>query len=118
MEQFFAHVGHRDRDRLLTELAVDVRHLEADPTPEREIGAAIFQNFWGERFVKKPTPWGPMCQDLKGALAEARRFSDLETFAWPTPDCIDRSTLAEQCRRSTCERTLRASDQAATGGDD
>jgi uroporphyrinogen decarboxylase len=99
MEQLFAHVGHHDPDRLLTELGVDVRHLEADPTPEREIGNGVFQNFWGERFVKKPTPWGPMREDVKGELAEARHFSDLEAFSWPTPDCIDRSRLVEQCRR-------------------
>lgn len=99
MERLFAHFGHHDLDRLLTELAVDVIHLDADSTPECEIAEGVFQNFWGERFVKKPTRWGPMREDVKGALAEAHHFSELESFAWPTPDCIDRSRLVDQCRR-------------------
>jgi uroporphyrinogen decarboxylase len=99
MNRLFAHVGHSDVDRLLGELGVDVRHLEAPAPPERETGGGVFQNFWGERFIQKPTPWGPMREDVKGALADAQSFSDLEAFEWPAPDCIDRSRLAEQCRR-------------------
>lgn len=93
------HVGHPDRERLLVDLGVDVRHLDAPGTPERDVGDGVFQNLWGERFVRQPTPWGPMRHDVKGALAEAERFEELEAFAWPTPGCIDRSTLAAQCRR-------------------
>jgi uroporphyrinogen decarboxylase len=99
LERLFAHVGHRDRDRLLADLGVDVIHLETEPAPEREIGGGVFQNFWGERFVMKPTPWGPMREDVSGALAGAKCFSELESFAWPTPDCIDRSRLRDQCKR-------------------
>ncbi|MBI5396915.1 MAG: hypothetical protein HZA91_16590 [Verrucomicrobia bacterium] len=99
MKRLFAHVGHSDKDRLLDSLGVDVRHLDAPAPPEHEAGGGVFQNFWGERFIQKPTPWGPMREDVKGALAEAQSFSDLEAFPWPTPDCIDRSRLAEQCRR-------------------
>jgi len=40
-----------------------------------------------------------MREDVKGALAGARSFSDLEAFPWPSPDCLDRSRLREQCRR-------------------
>jgi uroporphyrinogen decarboxylase len=97
--RLLAHTGQADKDRLLDELAVDVRHLEATPPPEREVGAGVLQNFWGERFVQQPTPWGPMREDLPGALAGARSFADLEAFDWPTPDGIDRSRLREQCRR-------------------
>jgi uroporphyrinogen decarboxylase len=67
--------------------------------PEKEVGDGVLQNFWGERFVQLPTPWGPMRHDVKGALATARNLSDLEAFEWPTPDCIDRSGLAEQCQQ-------------------
>jgi len=97
--RLFAHVGHRDQDRLLTQLGVDVRHLEAPAPPERDLGGGLWQNFWGERFVYQPTPWGAMRQDVKGALADARSMADLEAFAWPEPDCLDRSGLREQCRR-------------------
>jgi uroporphyrinogen decarboxylase len=99
LNRLFAHVGHSDMDRLLRDLGVDVRHLEAPAPPEFDIGGGVFQNFWGERFVQKPTPWGPMREDEKGALANAEHFSELEAFAWPTPDCIDRTRLVEQCHR-------------------
>ena len=97
--RLFAHVGHADKDRVLDQLGVDVRHLEAPAPPERDVGDGVFQNFWGERFICQQTPWGPMREDGKGALAAARSFSDLESFAWPSPDCLDRSSLSEQCRR-------------------
>jgi uroporphyrinogen decarboxylase len=93
-----AHTGLEHKDRLLDWLGVDVRHLEAPAAPDREIADGIWQNFWGERFVQQPSPWGPMRQDMKGALAEAQSLSDLEAFDWPTFDSIDRSRLAKQCR--------------------
>jgi uroporphyrinogen decarboxylase len=99
MQRLFAHVGHTDRERLLVDLGVDVRHLEAPAPAERDIGNGVWQNFWGERFVQQLTPWGPMREDVKGALADASSLAELEAFAWPSPDCIDRSRLAEQCRR-------------------
>ncbi|MBM4079730.1 MAG: hypothetical protein FJ278_08525 [Planctomycetes bacterium] len=40
-----------------------------------------------------------MREDVKGALAAAKRLADLETFDWPSPDCFDYSTLKAQCRR-------------------
>ena len=95
--RLLAHVGHEDRDRLLDELDIDVRHLDAPAPPEREIGGGVWQNFWGERFVQQPTLWGPMREDVKGALAGVQSLAELEAFAWPSPDCIDRSRLAVQC---------------------
>ncbi len=97
--RLMAHVGHQDRDRLLDELGVDVRHLEASSPRERVVSADVFENFWGERYVYKSTPWGPMRDDIKGALAEAESLAELEAFPWPTPDCLDRSQLGDQCRR-------------------
>lgn len=93
------HAGHNDRERLLQTLGVDVRHLDAPAPPEHDAGNEILQNFWGERYVHHSTPWGPMRHDVKGALAEAQNLAELEAFPWPHPDCIDRSTLAAQCRR-------------------
>jgi uroporphyrinogen decarboxylase len=98
-KRLFAHVGHEDKDKLLDSLGVDVRHLEAPAPAERAIGGGTFQNFWGERFIYQPTPWGPLREDAKGALASAESFGELEAFDWPTPDCIDRSQLRGQCRR-------------------
>ena len=95
--RLLTYSGVRRKEELLDRLAVDVRHLEAPGIPEREIAKGVFQNFWGERFVQQATPWGPMRQDMKGALAEAQSLSQLEDFDWPTPDFIDRSTLPKQC---------------------
>jgi uroporphyrinogen decarboxylase len=97
--RLLAHVGHPDKDKLLDSLGVDIRHLEAPAPAEREIGGGVFQNFWGERYIYQPTPWGPMREDAKGALAGAGSLAELESFAWPTPDSIDRSRLQAQCRR-------------------
>ncbi|MCX6900276.1 MAG: hypothetical protein NT105_16460 [Verrucomicrobia bacterium] len=99
MNRLFAHVGHSDKDRLLDMLGVDVRHLEAPTPPEREVGGGLFENFWGERYVYNQTPWGPMREDAKGALAGANSFAELEAFPWPKPDCLDRSQLKAQCVR-------------------
>jgi len=98
-KRLLAHVGYDEKDKLLDSLGVDVRHLEAPAPPERAIGGGTFQNFWGERFIYRPTPWGPLREDTQGALAGASSFAELEAFDWPTPDCLDRSQLNEQCRR-------------------
>ena len=99
LNRLFEHVGHRDKERLLDTLGVDIRHLEAPAPPERQIIPGVFENLWGERYIYNQTPWGPFREDTKGALAEAKSFSQLEAFAWPTPDCLDRSTLMSQCQR-------------------
>jgi uroporphyrinogen decarboxylase len=99
LKRLFEHLGHDDFDRLLTELKVDIRRLEAHVPAELALGAGVYQNFWGERFVYRQTPWGPMREDVKGALSGAGNLNDLKSFPWPTPDAIDRSTLAEQCHR-------------------
>lgn len=99
MNRLFKHLGHTDKEKLLETLGVDVRHLEAAAPPERALGDGVFQNFWGERFIYNQTPWGTMREDTRGALAKARSLEELAAFAWPTPDCLDRSRLPEQCRR-------------------
>ncbi len=99
LRRLLAHTGAPDEERLLDSLDVDVRHLDAPAPPERGLGNGLFQNMWGERFTLEPTPWGPMRQDVKGALAGARSLADLRAFPWPAPDCLDRSGLPAQCRR-------------------
>jgi len=97
--RLFAHVGHKDKGRLLDDLEVDVRHLEIPSAPEREVGGGVYENFWGERYVYRQTPWGKMREDTRGALAGAQTLAELEAFDWPSPDVFDHSGLAEQCRR-------------------
>jgi uroporphyrinogen decarboxylase len=78
---------------LLQRLGIDLRHLEAPGPPEQPLGNGVFQNFWGERYVYRPTPWGPMREDIKGALAQATSFADLAAFPWPSPDCFNHACL-------------------------
>jgi uroporphyrinogen decarboxylase len=97
--RLFRHVGHEDKERLLTDLEIDVRSLEVQGPPEKQLNNGIFQNFWGERYVYQSTPWGPMREDIPGALTEATTFDDLLNFAWASPDAFDYSSLPEQSKR-------------------
>lgn len=98
-KRLFSHLGHSNKDRFLEDLGVDIRHLEAPGTPDFEVRGGLFQNLWGERFVYRQTPWGPMREDVKGALADAKSLAEMENFAWPAPDDIDRSQLEAQCHQ-------------------
>lgn len=99
LNRLYAHVGHRDFARLCRELQVDIWHLEMPTPPDQELRPGVWQNYWGERFLYRATPWGPMREDMAGALNAARSLADLEAFPWPTPDRFDYSGLAAQCAR-------------------
>jgi len=92
-------VGYRDEERLLEQLEIDIRHMNANEPPEKEVNPGVYQNFWGERYIYKRTPYGLMREDQKGALVEAESLAELELFPYPGPDCMDYSELEEQCRR-------------------
>ncbi|MFC1596354.1 uroporphyrinogen decarboxylase family protein [Planctomycetota bacterium] len=97
--RLFSHVGHENKARMLDDLGIDVRHLELDGPPERHVNGGVYQNFWGERYVYRKTPWGPMREDTHGALTDAQTMADLAAFPWPTPDQFDHGSLAGQCQR-------------------
>lgn len=97
--RLLAHRGYQDKERLLVELGIDVRHLELAAPPERELAGGVFENYWGERYVYRQTPWGPMREDGPGALASAQSLADIERFPWPTPEVFDYRPLAQQCRQ-------------------
>jgi uroporphyrinogen decarboxylase len=98
-KRLLTHLGCSDQEQLLRQLRVDLRHLQAPGPADRALDGGMLQNFWGERFILQPTPWGPMREDVKGALAGAQTWDDLDRFDWPSPDCLDRSTLSAQCQR-------------------
>jgi uroporphyrinogen decarboxylase len=54
--RLLAHVGYADKERLLRQLGIDLRHLDASGPAERALGEGVFQNFWGERYIYQPTP--------------------------------------------------------------
>ncbi|MCL2347357.1 MAG: hypothetical protein FWC50_03750 [Planctomycetaceae bacterium] len=97
--RLFRYVGHSDREHLLRDLAIDIRKPEVLEPPERDIGNGVFQNYWGERYLYRPTGWGPIREDVAGALADAKNLAGLESFPWPTPDMFDYSGLARQCHQ-------------------
>ena len=99
LRRLLAHTGDADEESLLRRLEIDLRHLTLPDPPETSLGNGVFQNFWGERYVYSPTPWGPMRADQKGALASARSLAELEAFAWPSADLLDHGPLREACRR-------------------
>lgn len=92
-------LGQQDKQQVLDGLGIDIRHLELPDPPELSLGGGVFQNFWGERYIYRQTPWGPMREDTRGALAQANSFAELQQFPWPTPDVFDYSRLPEQCQR-------------------
>ena len=99
LERLFGKVGHRDEERLLEELGIDMRHLNAREPAEVEVSRGVYRNFWGEQYVYKSTPWGRMREDTQGALATLTSFGELESFAFPEPDDMDHSALRERLER-------------------
>jgi uroporphyrinogen decarboxylase len=100
MKRLFAHTASPaggDEEGLLRQLGIDVRHVNAVEPPERRLGD-FYQNYWGERYVYQETGWGPMRQDLPGALATAESLDEILAFNWPTPDAFDYSHLSETVR--------------------
>lgn len=99
LRRILSHTAHADEESLLEALGIDLRHLNAVEPPEREVAPGIYRNFWGEQYVYRATPWGPLREDLKGALSEARSLEEIERFPFPSPDDLDHSGIAEALRR-------------------
>ncbi|MBM3501415.1 MAG: hypothetical protein FJX74_22400 [Armatimonadetes bacterium] len=95
--RLLAHVGHGDRERVLRDLGIDLRHVDAATPPEREVRPGVFRNMWGEQYVYQETGWGPMREDVKGALAEAQSLAEIDAFDWPSVDDLDHSALRATC---------------------
>jgi uroporphyrinogen decarboxylase len=98
-QRLLEYLGHHDRDQVLENLAVDIRHLTVPAHSEVEIGEGVHQNMWGERYIYKASPWGGIREDMPGALAAAQSIHDLQQFAWPSPAELDYSHLSEECNR-------------------
>lgn len=97
LERLYQYVGHRDLEKLLQTLNVDVRHIQSIMPADKDRGRFI-ENFWGERFVYRQTQWGPVRDDMDGALANAKTMEDLKNFNWPSPDNFDYSQLKAICQ--------------------
>jgi uroporphyrinogen decarboxylase len=97
LERLYKYAGHRDLEKLLKTLNVDVRHIQSI-MPEEKNNGRYYENFWGERFIFRQTEWGPVREDLDGALTTAQTMEDLKNFDWPTPEIFDYSNLKAVCK--------------------
>lgn len=98
LKRLYDYVGYSDYDRLLEELHIDIRYVDAVAPPERDFGAFI-QNYWGERYIYRKGEWGKYRDDLPGALSGAKTLKELENFDWPTVDMMDYSLVRRQCEK-------------------
>jgi uroporphyrinogen decarboxylase len=96
LERMYSYLNYRNIDKLLTDFNVDIIHIEAISPNEKNIGTC-FQNFWGERYIYKSSKWGPIREDMPGALSNAMSMDDLKNFSWPSPDLFDYSNLESIC---------------------
>lgn len=96
LERIYREVRHRDIERLLKDLQVDIRHIEAIMPEEKNCGN-FFQNFWGERYIYKQTQWGPVREDIPGALYNVNNIEEIKYFNWPSIDSFDYSNLKKLC---------------------
>jgi len=100
LNKLFSHLGHRDLDKFLDEMQVDIRGfkaLEPEPTP---LGSGFFQNMWGERFTYRPGEWGPEREDTLGALHQAQSLEEIMAFPWPDNDVMDYSRLWDEIKEA------------------
>lgn len=96
-EKLFRSTGLR-MDDFLDQMDVDIRHIDAKPPAEKNMGA-FYQNHWGERYVYFDSEFGPVRDDIEGALSKAETLEDLEAFPWISNDDYDYSDLSAQCDR-------------------
>jgi uroporphyrinogen decarboxylase len=58
---------------------------------------SFFQNMWGERYIYKPSEYGPVREDMEGALSKAETLRELKDFEWPRNDDFDYSRIGALC---------------------
>ena len=97
--RIFNSVGYSDKETILKQLDIDIRILDVPGPADKELGNGVYRNYWGEQFTYRQAEWGPMREDVQGALHTAKTLSDLEAFDWPSPDQFDYSGLPQQIER-------------------
>ncbi len=97
-EKLYRHLGFNDYDRLVDYLNPDILLVNARFPAEKNFGS-FYQNCWGERYIYKQTQYGPVREDIEGALASAESIEDITSFAWPKNDDVDYSHLKPSIER-------------------
>ena len=98
LEKLFRSTPYKNTDILMDALNSDIRHLNAVTPPEKNMGG-FFQNYWGERYIYKPSEYGPVREDMDGALSKAKTLKELKDFTWPKNDDFDYSLIGAQCNK-------------------
>ncbi len=91
-EKLYRHFGFHDYDMLLDAFNPDILRVNADFPPEKDMGG-YYQNCWGERYVYRQTEYGPVREDMAGALSGATTLKELQDFDWPKNGGVDYSRL-------------------------
>ncbi len=91
-EKLYRHLGFRDYDKLVDYLNPDILLINANFPAEKNFGT-FCQNCWGERYIYKQTEFGPVREDMEGALAAAESLEDIKSFDWPKNDNVDYSNV-------------------------
>ena len=97
LNRLFAYLGHRDLERFLDEMKVDIRGFRAGEPANKSLENGVFENMWGERFIYRETEWGKEREDTHGALYGAESLEEIMSFSWPDNDMMDYGGLREQC---------------------
>ncbi len=98
LEKIYRALGFHDYDRLIDLLNPDVHLIDGIFPAEKNCGTH-FQNCWGERYIYKQTEYGPVREDLDGALCDAQSLADFENFDWPKNDDVDYSMVKARIDR-------------------
>lgn len=93
-EKLYRHFGFRDYDRLVDTINPDIMLVDAVFPAEKHYGR-YYQNCWGERYIYKPTEYGPVREDIDGALAGAQSLYEIKHFGWPKNDDVDYSCIKD-----------------------
>ena len=98
LEKLYRSTPYKDEDSLTNALNSDIRHIDAVTPPEKNMGG-YFQNYWGERYIYKPSEYGPVREDFDGALSKAETLKDFEEFSWPKNDDFNYSLIPALCSK-------------------
>ena len=98
LQKIYRYTNQRDYDALQDRLDSDIRHINAITPPEKKVNG-FYQNYWGERYVYKPSEYGPVREDIVGALSDAQTMHDFKSFNWVKNDDFDYSEIPGLCDR-------------------
>lgn len=92
VEKLLKYFGVSNWNQVLDILEIDIRTVEPVLPPLIYESKTIRRNHWGERWQKTEYGW----IHTEGALFNAQTIEELESYAWPSCDSNDYSTIGRQ----------------------